>query len=97
MTRHHASDAPRRRRLGIEQEKTMGSFSPMHWMIVLAVILLLFGSGRVSSLMGDLALGIKSFRKTMADDRATDVITPPEPASPALPGALATADHRELA
>jgi len=46
----------------------MGSFSPMHWMIVAAVMLVLFGGGRVSGLMGDLAKGIKTFKKTMADD-----------------------------
>ncbi len=46
----------------------MGSFSPMHWMIVATVMLVLFGGGRVSGLMGDLAKGIKTFKKTMADD-----------------------------
>jgi len=40
----------------------------MHWMIVAAVMLVLFGGGRVSGLMGDLAKGIKTFKKTMADD-----------------------------
>ena len=48
----------------------MGSFSPMHWMIMAMVALLLFGGGRVSGLMGDLARGIKTFRKTMAEDNA---------------------------
>jgi sec-independent protein translocase protein TatA len=48
----------------------MGSFSPMHWMIVAMVVLLMFGGGRVSGLMGDLARGIKTFRKTMAEDTA---------------------------
>ncbi|MBV9784176.1 MAG: twin-arginine translocase TatA/TatE family subunit [Acidisphaera sp.] len=46
----------------------MGSFSIWHWMIVLLVILLLFGSGKVSNLMGDFAKGIKSFKKNMAED-----------------------------
>ena len=46
----------------------MGSFSLVHWIIVLAVILLLFGRGKVSELMGDVAKGIKSFKKGMADD-----------------------------
>jgi sec-independent protein translocase protein TatA len=46
----------------------MGSFSIWHWMIVLLVVLLLFGSGKVSNLMGDFAKGIKSFKKNMADD-----------------------------
>jgi sec-independent protein translocase protein TatA len=40
----------------------------MHWMIVAAVMLVLFGGGRVSGLMGDLAKGIKTFKKTMADE-----------------------------
>jgi len=35
---------------------------------VLAVVLLLFGGGKVSGLMGDLAKGIKAFKRTMADD-----------------------------
>lgn len=46
----------------------MGSFSLMHWVIVLLVVMLLFGSGRISSLMGDVAKGIKNFKKGMEDD-----------------------------
>ncbi|MCH4022903.1 MAG: twin-arginine translocase TatA/TatE family subunit [Acetobacter sp.] len=47
----------------------MGSLSIWHWLIVLAVVLVLFGGGgKLSSLMGDLAKGIKSFRKNMEDD-----------------------------
>jgi sec-independent protein translocase protein TatA len=46
----------------------MGSFSLWHWIIVLAVVLLLFGRGKVSELMGDVAKGIKSFKKGMAED-----------------------------
>jgi len=46
----------------------MGSFSIWHWLIVLAVVLLLFGSGKISTLLGDFAKGIKSFKKNMADE-----------------------------
>ncbi|MFO1090092.1 MAG: twin-arginine translocase TatA/TatE family subunit [Hyphomicrobiales bacterium] len=47
----------------------MGSFSIWHWLILLAVVLLLFGgSGKISNLMGDVAKGIKSFKKGLADD-----------------------------
>jgi sec-independent protein translocase protein TatA len=46
----------------------MGFGSPLHWIIVVVVIVLLFGSGRVSNLMGDVAKGIKSFKRGMADD-----------------------------
>ena len=46
----------------------MGSFSIWHWLIVILVIMLLFGRGTISDLMGDVAKGIKSFKKGMADD-----------------------------
>ena len=67
----------------------MGSFSIWHWLIVLAVILVLFGGGtKISGLMGDFAKGIKSFKKNMADepdasmeasaaDRPAGTISPP--------------------
>jgi len=53
----------------------MGSMSIWHWIIVLAVGLLLFGGrGKISELMGDFAKGIKSFKKGLAeDDKAEDV------------------------
>lgn len=50
----------------------MGSFSIWHWLIVLAVVLLMFGRGKIPELMGDVAKGIKSFKKGLADDPATD-------------------------
>jgi sec-independent protein translocase protein TatA len=46
----------------------MGSFSIWHWIIVLAIVLLLFGTGRVSNLMGDLAKGVKAFKKGLQED-----------------------------
>ena len=49
----------------------MGSFSIWHWLIVLVVVLLLFGRGKIPELMGDVAKGIKSFKKGMGDDDAT--------------------------
>ena len=51
----------------------MGSLSMWHWIIVLAVGLLLFGGrGKISELMGDVAKGIKSFKKGMAEDETAD-------------------------
>ncbi|MDZ5697020.1 twin-arginine translocase TatA/TatE family subunit [Chelativorans sp. M5D2P16] len=50
----------------------MGSFSIWHWLIVLVVVLLLFGRGKIPELMGDMAKGIKSFKKGMADDEAAE-------------------------
>ncbi|WP_377288610.1 twin-arginine translocase TatA/TatE family subunit [Rhizobium sp. SG2393] len=49
----------------------MGSFSIWHWLIVLVVVLLLFGRGKIPELMGDVAKGIKNFKKGMNDDDAT--------------------------
>jgi sec-independent protein translocase protein TatA len=46
----------------------MGGFSLWHWLIVGVVILLLFGKGRFSDMMGDVAKGLKSFKKGMAED-----------------------------
>jgi sec-independent protein translocase protein TatA len=50
----------------------MGGFSLVHWIIVILVVVLLFGAGRVSGLMGDVAKGIKSFKKGMADDEEAE-------------------------
>lgn len=50
----------------------MGSLSIWHWLIVLAVVMILFGGGgKVSTLMSDVAKGLKAFKKTMAEE--TDV------------------------
>ena len=47
----------------------MGSFSIWHWMLFGAVALLLFGGkGKISDIMGDVAKGIKSFKKGMSED-----------------------------
>jgi sec-independent protein translocase protein TatA len=46
----------------------MGSFSIWHWLVVLAIVLLLFGTGRVSNLMGEVAKGVKAFRKGLEDE-----------------------------
>lgn len=53
----------------------MGSFSIWHWIIVLVVVLLLFGRGKIPELMGDVAKGIKSFKKGMSDDDKDDNAT----------------------
>ena len=47
----------------------MGSLSIWHWLIVVAIILLLFGGrGKVSNLMGDFAKGVKEFKKGLKDE-----------------------------
>lgn len=51
----------------------MGSFSIWHWIIVLVVVLVLFGGGgKLSRLMGDAARGINAFKKGLKDDEGKD-------------------------
>ncbi len=50
----------------------MGSFSIWHWLIVLVVVLVLFGGrGKLSALMGDAGKGIRSFKKGLKDGEDT--------------------------
>jgi sec-independent protein translocase protein TatA len=54
----------------------MGSLSIWHWLIVGAVLLLVFGGrGKISDMMGDVAKGIKSFKKGMADEDPDDAVS----------------------
>ena len=73
----------------------MGSFSIWHWMIVLLVVLLLFGSGKVSTLMGDFAKGIKSFKKNMAEDDSAEAAADRPVGSIASPGVNTSAKTSE--
>ena len=72
----------------------MGGFSLWHWLIVGLVVLLLFGKGRFSDMMGDVAKGLKSFKKGMSEDdeveqrrlaseRSLESPPPPAPVAPA--------------
>lgn len=54
----------------------MGGLSLWHWLIVIIVVMLLFGRGKMSDMMGDFAKGIKSFKKGLADD---DEVKPAPP------------------
>jgi sec-independent protein translocase protein TatA len=64
----------------------MGTFGPIHWIIVAAVVLLLFGGrGKLSGIMGDAAKGIKAFREGLKDDHTET--NAPSPTATTLPGA----------
>ncbi len=66
----------------------MGSFSWIHWLLVILAVLLLFGGrGKISELMGDFASGIKAFKKGMSDDDSAKI-------EPAKPEAAKTIDHQ---
>jgi sec-independent protein translocase protein TatA len=50
----------------------MGSLSPIHWLIVIVVILLLFGPSRLAGVGKGLGEGIRSFKKGLGDDAKDD-------------------------
>ena len=54
----------------------MGSMSLMHWLIVGVLVILLFGGSRFSNMMGDVAKGIKQFKKGMAEDDEEKPVPP---------------------
>jgi sec-independent protein translocase protein TatA len=68
----------------------MGSFSLMHWIVVLAIILILFGAGKLPRVMGDFAKGIKAFKAGMKEEDEPEAaaatpaqVPPPTTAAPA--------------
>jgi len=68
----------------------MGTFSIWHWLVVLAVVLVLFGGGgKISRLMGDFGKGLKSFKKGMKEGEE-EAAAEPEPAPKALKTEQAT-------
>ena len=56
----------------------MGGVSIWHWIVVGVVVMLLFGRGKISELMGDVAKGIKSFKKGMSDDETETAAAKPQ-------------------
>lgn len=46
----------------------MGSMSLWHWVVVLVIVMVLFGAGKIPRLMGDVAKGVKAFKQGMKDD-----------------------------
>ena len=53
----------------------MGLTSAWHWIIVLAIVVILFGAGKIPRVMGDVAKGIKNFKAGLKDDETTPVVT----------------------
>jgi sec-independent protein translocase protein TatA len=67
----------------------MGSMSIMHWLVVLAIVLVLFGAGKLPRVMGDFAKGIKAFKSGMKEEDEPVATVPPAQVTP--PAAAATA------
>jgi sec-independent protein translocase protein TatA len=57
----------------------MGGASIWHWIVVGLIVVLLFGRGKISDLMGDVAKGIKAFKKGMNEDDTAKPVQPSEP------------------
>lgn len=79
----------------------MGTFSIWHWLIVLVVVLVLFGGrGKISQLMGDFGKGLKSFKRNMKDEDNVDqpeAVEPPKALKSESSPAPETADSHDRA
>ena len=79
----------------------MGGTSIWHWIVVGLIVVLLFGRGKISDMMGDVAKGIKAFKKGMSEDDTT-AAKPVQPVEPVrtldhqagAPTSTATTDHK---
>ena len=60
----------------------MGTWSVSHWLILLAIVLLMFGAGKIPTLMGDVAKGIKTFKKGMKEDEEEAAAKPADASKP---------------
>ena len=69
----------------------MGGASIWHWVVVGGIVMLLFGRGKISEMMGDVAKGIKAFKKGMSDEDAAPATTAAAPGEP-----VRTLNHRDL-
>ena len=70
----------------------MGGLSIWHWLVVLLIVLVLFGRGRVADIMGDFGKGIKSFKQGLGEEERA---TAPPPAKIAAPEVAPTAPASE--
>lgn len=60
----------------------MGGFSLIHWIILGVLLLLLFGGNRFSTMMGDVAKGLKSFKEGLSEDDKANGQQPPRQLPP---------------
>ena len=73
----------------------MGSMSLVHWLVVLAIVLVLFGAGKLPRVMGDFAKGIKAFRAGMKEE-ADKVEDQSKPAVDVTPGAHKPVEEKKV-
>lgn len=73
----------------------MGSFSIWHWLIVLAVVLLLFGGrGKISQLMGDFGKGLKAFKKGVGTEETPEGTQAPNGAPRTIGGGTTATSNK---
>ncbi len=66
----------------------MGSWSIGHWLVVLLVVVLVFGSSKLANLGGDLGRALRGFKKGMhEDDKEPQLRSDPPPQATATPDA----------
>ena len=76
----------------------MGSFSVWHWLIVLAVVLILFGGGgKLSRLMGDFGKGLKSFKKSVKEEDVEQISSETISADQAAAGVASSLEKDQTA
>ncbi len=72
----------------------MGGASIWHWIVVGLIVVLLFGRGKISEMMGDVAKGIKAFKKGMTDEDAAATPATSTPVQPVVPEPVRTIEHQ---
>jgi sec-independent protein translocase protein TatA len=75
----------------------MGGLSLWHWLVIIAVVAVLFGGkGKISSLMGDFAKGIKAFKSGMKEEETAGAPPPQVPPPATTAAAAGTAGDRPV-
>jgi sec-independent protein translocase protein TatA len=78
------------------EEHPMGSFSVWHWLIVLLIVILVFGTKKLKGLGGDLGGAVKGFKDGMRDGSAAPEDNPAAPAQQVAGSAPTTADKAPI-
>ena len=82
----------------------MGSFSIWHWLVILVIVMLVFGAGKIPRLMGDMAKGVKAFKSGLKDDdeapgdqaNAAPTVIPAQPPEKPKEAAMAGAGEKKV-
>lgn len=74
-----------------------GALMPTHWLVILVIVMIIFGAGKLPNVMKDLGTGVREFKKAQSEDDATRT-APPSPAArvaaPVAPAASVVEENR---